>query len=176
MTTLPSGQIIPVQPALRLPPVQHLEGSALEAASTKTLASNAALADTAAKLGAGQKGSSRKKLNKVKKLRKGGAQNLHATIPSVPEAGTIPGVSHANNHLANVNNLNQLVADRTGDALMNAQPYDPTPTKGGRRTKRHRKAKNGRSNKRTHRRGNRKSSAHRRRSRGSLLRSMAKSK
>jgi hypothetical protein len=173
MTTLPSGQIIPVQPALRLPPVQHLEGSALEAASTKTLASNSALAETAAKLGAGQKGSGRKKL---KKLRKGGAQNLHATLPSLPEAGTIPGVSHANNHLANVNNLNQLVADRTGDALMNAQPYDPTPTKGGRRTKRYRKAKNGRSNKRTHRRGNRKSSAHRRRSRSSLLRSMAKSK
>jgi hypothetical protein len=170
MTTLPSGQIIPLQPALRLPPVQHLQGSALEAASTKTLASNAALADTAAKLGAGQKGSSRKK------LRKGGAQNLHASIPSLPEAGTIPGVSHANNHLANVNNLNQLVADRTGDALMNAQPYDPTPTKGGRRTKRHRKAKNGRSNKRTHRRGNRKSSSHRRRSRGSVLRSMAKNK
>jgi len=170
MTTLPSGQIIPLQPALRLPPVQHLQGSALEAASTKTLASNAALADTAAKLGAGQKGSSRKK------LRKGGSQNLHASIPSVPESGTIPGVSHANNHLANVNNLNQLVADRTGDALMNAQPYDPTPTKGGRRTKRYRKAKNGRSNKRTHRRGNRKSSSHRRRSRGSVLRSMAKSK
>ena len=170
MTTLPSGQIIPLQPALRLPPVQHLQGSALEAASTKTLESNAALADTAAKLGAGQKGSSRKK------LRKGGAQNLHASIPSVPEAGTIPGVSHANNHLANVNNLNQLVADRTGDALMNAQPYDPTPTKGGRRTKRHRKAKNGRSNKRTHRGRNRKSTTRRRRGRGSVLRSMAKSK
>jgi len=172
MTTLPSGQIIPAQPALRLPPVQHLQGSALEAASTKTLASNAALAETAAKLGAGQKGSGRKN----KKFKKGGAQNLHATIPTLPEAGTIPGVSHAGNHLRNVDNLNQLVADRTGDALMNAQPYDPTPTKGGRRTKRHRKAKNGRSNKRTHRRGNRKSSAHRRRSRGSLLRSMAKSK
>jgi hypothetical protein len=170
MTTLPSGQIIPVQPALRLPPVQHIEGSALEAASTKTLASNAALAETAAKLGAGQKGSGRKK------FRKGGAQNLHATIPSLPEAGTIPGVSHASNHLRNVDNLNQLVADRSGDALMNAQPYDPTPTKGGRRTKRHRKAKNGRSHKRTHRRGNRKSTTRRRRGRGSLLRSMAKSK
>ena len=169
MTTLPSGQIIPVQPAMRLPPVQHLEGSALEAASQKTLASNAALAATAKSMGAGQKGSGRRR-------RKGGAQHLNATIPSLPEAGTIHGTSHAQNHLTNVNNLNQIIADKSGDSLINAQPYDPTPTKGGRRTKRHRKAKNGRSNKRTHRRRNRKSSSHSRRSRSSLLRSMAKSK
>ena len=168
MTTLPSGQIIPVQPAMRLPPVQHLEGSALEAASQKTLASNAALAATAKSMGAGQKGGRR--------VRKGGAQHLNATIPSLPEAGTIHGTSHAQNHLTNVNNLNQIIADKSGDSLINAQPYDPTPTKGGRRTKRHRKAKNGRSNKRTHRRRNRKSSSHSRRSRSSLLRSMAKSK
>jgi hypothetical protein len=169
MTTLPSGQIIPVQPAMRLPTVQHLEGSALEAASQKTLASNAALAATAKSMGAGQKGSGRRR-------RKGGAQNLNATIPSLPEAGTIHGTSHAQNHLTNVNNLNQIIADKSGDGLINAQPYDPTPTKGGRRTKRHRKAKNGRSNKRTHRRGNRKSSHRSGRSRSTLLRSMAKNK
>ena len=169
MTTLPNGQIIPVQPAMRLPTVQHLEGSALEAASQKTLASNAALAATAKSMGAGQKGSSRRR-------RKGGAQNLNATIPSLPEAGTIHGTSHAQNHLTNVNNLNQIIADKSGDSLINAQPYDPTPTKGGRRTKRHRKAKNGRSNKRTHRGRNRKSTTRRRRGRGSVLRSMAKSK
>jgi len=172
MTTLASGQIIPAAPALHTPPVQDLEGSALEAASKTTLDSNAKLAETAKAMGAGQKGSSRRK----RSLKRGGADSLNAHIPSVPEAGTIRGVSHAQNHLTNVNNLNQIRADSSGDKLMNAQPYDPTPTKGGRRTKRHRKAKNGRRNNRTHRRGNRKSTSRGGRSRRSVLRRVAKSK
>ena len=168
MTTLASGQIIPQAPALHTPPVQDLEGSALEAASKTTLASNAKLAETAKAMGAGQKGSGRRR-----KL-KGGADNLNAHIPSIPTAGTIRGVSHDQVHLTNVNNLNQLRADASGDKLMNAQPYDPTT--GGRRTKRHRKAKNGRRNNRTHRRGNRKSTSRGGRSRRSVLRRVAKSK
>jgi hypothetical protein len=168
MTTLASGQIIPAAPALHTPPVQDLQGSPLEAASKTTLDSNAKLAETAKAMGAGQKGSGRRKMR--------GGENLNAHIPSVPEAGTIRGVSHAQNHLTNVNNLNQIRASASGDKLMNAQPYDPTPTKGGRRTKRHRKAKNGRRNNRTHRRGNRKSTSRGGRSRRSILRRLAKSK
>ena len=171
MTTLASGQIIPAAPALHTPPIQDLQGSALEAASKTTLDSNAKLAETAKAMGAGQKGSSRRK----RSLRRGGADSLNAHIPSVPEAGTIRGVSHAQNHLTNVNNLNQIRADASGDKLMNAQPYDPTTT-GGRRTKRHRKAKNGRRNNRTHRRGNRKSTTRGGRSRRSVLRRVAKGK
>ena len=162
VTTTSSGQVLLDAPAMYIPGVQNIQGSALEAASTKTLASNAALAETAKHMGAGQKGAGRKK-------RKGGAQNLNAHLPILPEAGTIGGVSSANNHLANVNNLNQIKAGAMYDGLHGASPYDPTPTKGGRRTKRKRKAKNGRSNKRTHRRGNRKSSSNRRRSRRSIF-------
>jgi len=169
MTTLASGQIIPQAPGLHTPPVQDLQGSPLEAASKNTLDANAKLAETAKAMGAGQKGSGRRKM-------RGGADNLNAHIPSVPEAGTIRGVSHAQNHLTNVNNLNQIRADASGDKLMNVQPYDPTPTKGGRRTKRHRKAKNGRRNNRTHRRGNRKSTSRGGGSRRSVLRRLAKSK
>jgi hypothetical protein len=106
---------------------------------------------------------------------KGGAENLNAHIPSIPEAGTIRGVSHDEVHLKNANNYNQLIADRTGDALKNSPAFDPTPTKGGRRTKRHRKV-NGRSNKRTHRRRNRKPSHRGGRRRSSLLKSVAKRK
>jgi len=164
MTTLPSGQIIPQAPALHTPPVQDLEGSALEAASAKTLSSNAKLAETAKAMGAGQKGSGRHRKN-----RRGGAENLNAHPPNLPEAGTIRGVSAMNNHLANVNNLNQIRADASGDKFLHAQPYDPSPTKGGRRTKRHRKAKNGRSHKRTYRRRNRKSTHRSRRRSSSVL-------
>lgn len=164
MTTLPSGQIVPHAPAMKFPGVQRIEGSALEAASSKTISANAKLAETARSMGAGQKGGKR-----------GGAENLNAHIPSIPEAGTISGVSHSAVHLKNADNLNQLIADRTGDALKNAPAFDPTPTKGGRRTKRHRKV-NGRSNKRTHRRRNRKPAHRSGRRRSSLLKSMAKRK
>jgi hypothetical protein len=172
MTTLPSGQIIPQAPALHVPQVQDIEGGMLEAASSKTLAANSKLAETAKAMGAGQKGSGRRR-----KIKRGGAtQNLNIHSPMLPSAGTIRGVSVDNVHKSGVDNLNQIRASASGDKLLNAQPYDPTPTKGGRRTKRHRKAKNGRSNKRTHRRGNRKSSHRSGRSRSTLLRSMAKNK
>jgi len=162
MPTLPSGQIIPDAPALQFPGRQDIQGSALEAASAKTQAANAQLAATAKAMGAGQKG--------------GAALNLNASIPKIPEAGTIAGVSHAGVHLQNVNNLNQLRANSIGDKLMNAQPFDPTPTMGGRRTKRSRKAKNGRSSKRTHRRRHSKPSSRGGRRRSSILKSMAKRK
>jgi hypothetical protein len=160
MTTLPSGQIVPHAPAMKFPGVQDIQGSTLEAASSKTISANTRLAETAKAMGAGQRG---------------GAENLNAHIASIPEAGTIRGVSYAGVHLKNADNLNQLLADKTGDALKNAQPFDPMPTRGGRRTKRHRKV-NGRSNKRTHRRRNRKSTHRGGRRRSAVLKSMAKRK
>lgn len=163
MPTLASGQIIPEAPALQLPGRQDIQGSALEAAAAKTQAANAQLAAASKAMGAGQKGGAAPPIN------------LNASIPKIPEGGTIRGVSHADIHLKNVDNLNQLRANAIGDKLGNSQPFDPTPTKGGRRTKRSRKV-NGRSSKRTHRRRNRKSSSRGGRRRSSILRRVAKRK
>ena len=169
MTSLPHGPAVLPAPALHIPGTQDIQGSALEAASSKTLDANARLAETAKHMGAGQKGARRR-------MRGGAATNLNAHLPIIPEAGTIKGVSAATNHLANVDNLNQVRAGAMYDKQMNAGPYDPTPTKGGRRTKKHRKSKNGRSNIRTHRRGRNKSHSNRRRSRGVLLKHVGKRK
>lgn len=161
MTTLPSGQIMPAEPGFKGPNIQRVEGSPLEAASKITLDSNAKLAETAKAMGAGQKGAARRR-RKTKKRRGGAAPNLNAQVPSLPEAGTISGVSHADVHVAAINNLNQIRYDKSGDALANAQPYDPHKV-GGKRTK------HGRRNNRTHRRRNRRSTHSRRRSRRSVL-------
>lgn len=161
MVTTTNGQVLLPAPAMHIPGVQDIDGSPLEAASARTLASNAKLAETAKNMGSGQKGAGRKK------QRGGAPENLNAHLPNLPEAGTIKGVSAANVHLANVNSRNAVSAGAMYDQLGSAQPYDPMA--GGRRTKRKRKAKNGRSNKRTHRRGNRKSSSHRRRSRRAVF-------
>jgi hypothetical protein len=163
-----NGQIIQQAPALYAPPVQDLQGSALEAASTKTIASNAALAATAKAMGAGQKGSSRKR-SRNHRVKKGGASTLQANAVNIPEAGTIRGVSAMKNHLMNVDNLNQIRADAAYDKLGNSQPYDPTPAKGGRRTKRKHTQRHGRRDNRTNRRRYRKSFTHSRRSRRSLF-------
>jgi len=170
MTTLASGQIIPQELKFQPPQVQNINGSILEAASKMTLDSNAKLAETSKAMGAGQKGSSRRK------IRKGGFDNLNVHMPILPEAGTIKGVSAVGVHMQNINNQRQISTDAIGDKLIHSQPYDPTPTKGGRRTKRNHKAKNGRRNNRTHRRGHRKSSSRRGRSSRSIHRHMAKSK
>ena len=170
MTTLASGQIIPNELKFQPPQVQNINGSTLEAASKTTLDANAKLAETSKAMGAGQKGSGRRK------KRRGGADNLNVHPPMLPEAGTINGVSVVGVHMQNINNQRQISTDAIGDKLINAQPYDPTPTKGGRRTKRNRKAKNGRRNNRTNRRRNSKSTSRGGRTRRSLHRHMAKSK
>jgi len=155
MGVLANGQIIPDAPAMYKPPAQQINGSTLEAAAQKTLASQAAAAEAAQKLGAGQKGAGRRR-----RVKRGGAQTLNASIPNLPTAGSIPGVSHEQNHLDAVNNLNQIKAGAMFDSTLNAAPVNV----GGRR-KRSRKAKNGRRHNRTHRRGNRKSTHRNRRSR-----------
>jgi hypothetical protein len=155
MTTLPSGQIIPGPVPLHTPPTQRIEGSAIEAAAQKTMATTAAGAAAYKNLGGGQKGGRRYR---------GGAPSLNASIPNLPTANSIPGVSHEQTHLDAVNNLNQLRASAAGDHLSKAAPYKV----GGKRTRR--KA-NGRGNKRSHSRRNNKSSTNnRRRSRGVLRR------
>lgn len=158
MGVLANGQIIPDAPALYKPPAQQINGSALEAAAQKTLASQAAAAEAAQKLGAGQKGAGRRR--RSRKVKRGGAQTLNASIPNLPTANSIPGVSHEQNHLDAVNNLNDAKAAAMFDSTLNAAPVNV----GGRR-KRSRKAKNGRRHNRTHRRGNRKSTHRNRRSR-----------
>lgn len=158
MTSLPNtvtgtGQIIVNQaPTPHLGFTQQITGTPIDAAANKTLAAHAQQVATAKAMGAGQKGSSRKR-------RMRGGTNWNASIPSVPEAGTIPGVSHAQNHLDAVNNLNQIRADKVYDNLHNETPR----AVGGKRSRKVKK--NGRSHKRTHRRKHRKHASRHRRTR-----------
>lgn len=147
MTSLPNtvtstGQIIVNQgPPLHTGFTQNITGSPIDAAAGKTLAAQQLQTAAAKSLGAGQKGSSRRRRRRMR-----GGVNLNASIPTVPEAGTISGVSHTQNHLDAVNNLNQIRADKVYDGLHNATPRSV----GGKRSRKVKK--NGRSHKRTHRR------------------------
>lgn len=146
-----TGRLVVTQgPPLHVPPTQHVTGSFIDAASSKTLASQAQQAAAYKSLGAGVRGGKRK-------ARRGGAVNLNAQVPYLPEAGTIRGVSHETNHLNAVNNLNQIRADASYDSQIHAPAYQVA----GKRRKTARKS-NGRRHKRTHRRNSRKSSHHRR--------------
>lgn len=178
MTSLPNtvaanGQIlINSGPPLHTGFIQHMQGSPIEAAAAKTLAAQASQVAAAKALGAGQKGASRRR------RRQRGGVNLNANIPSIPEAGTIPGVSYAQNHLNGINNLNQLRHDAVYDGLYKATPiqlggfrlrdaeelYPGSGTHEDTKHRRKTKKKHGSRHKRTHRRVSRKSSA--RRSRG----------
>lgn len=138
-TTDASGKIIATSvPIATSGFTQQITGSAIDAAANKTIAAQQAQAEQVKALGAGQKGSGKKR------RRRGGG----AGIPQIPEAGTIPGVSAASNHLNAVDTLNQLRADKAYDGLINAQPVAKV---GGKKRSR-RVKKNGRSSKRTHRR------------------------
>jgi hypothetical protein len=59
------------------------------------------------------------------------------SIPSVPEGGTISGVSFGGNHKALIDNLNQINADKTYDHLAGTQPYKIGGRKRRRKTKKH---------------------------------------
>lgn len=174
-TVGPNGQIIVNSgPPLHTGFVQHIQGGPIDAAASKTMAAYHTQVETAKALGAGQKGSSRKR----RRMR--GGVNLNANIPSIPEAHTIPGVSHAQNHLNAINNLNQLRADQVYDGLVNATPikmggfrirdaegmYPGSGTQVDTKRSRRTKKKHGSRHKRTHRRlRNKSSSRHRRRNR-----------
>lgn len=173
-TVGPNGQIIINSgPPLHTGFVQHIEGGPIEAAAAKTMAAHASQVAAAKALGAGQKGSSRRR-RKMK-----GGVNLNANIPSIPEAGTIPGVSHAQNHLNAVNNLNQIRASQVYDGLTNATPikmggfrlrgaedlYPGSGTEVDTKHRRRTKKKHGSRNKRVNRRVSRKSTSRRSRKR-----------
>ena len=153
---LPNGQIIPPEVKMVTAPAQTVEGGVLEAAANKTMTSQAHQIEVASKMGAGQKGSGRRR------VKRGGGINLNAPSSLLPSAGSIPGVEPTNSHIEAIDNLNAIRAAATGDKLANAAPYYPAKT-GGKRTKR--KVKHGRRHHRTHRRGNHKSSSRRHRSR-----------
>ena len=59
------------------------------------------------------------------------------SIPSVPEGGTIPGVSFGANHKALIDNYNQMNANKTYDHLAGGQPYKVGGRKRRRKTKKH---------------------------------------
>jgi len=152
-TTDAAGRLVAsAGPKMYIPPTQSISGSAIDAASSKTLADQATAAQAAKTLGVGQKGASRRR------RRRGGAVNLNAQVPILPEAGTIKGVSHETNHLNAVNTLNQLKADAVYDSAINAPPMKL----GGRKTKR---KSNGRRKHRTNRRKHSKSAHRSRRTR-----------
>lgn len=155
--TLPNGQIIPEQPALQTAKAQMVPGGILNAAAGKTIESNLKQAETAQKMGAGQKGAARRK-----KTKRGGAQNLNAPSSLLPSAGSIAGVDPEQTSRENIDRLNAVKAAAVGDKLANASPYYPAKS-GGKRTKR--KSKHGRRHSRTHRRGHNKSARNNRRSR-----------
>jgi len=140
-------------PKMYIPPTQNITGSAIDAASSKTLSDQETAATASRTLGVGQKGAGRRR-------RRGGAVNLNAQVPILPEAGTIRGVSHETNHLNAVNTLNQLKADSIYDSQINAPAFQVA----GRKRKTRRKSNGGR-NRRTYRRKYRKSSNRNRRTR-----------
>jgi hypothetical protein len=154
--TLPSGQIIPDQPALITAKPQNVTGGILNAAAGKTIDANIKQAEVAAKMGVGQKGAGKRRRSK-----RGGAQSLNAPSSLLPSAGSIPGVDPTDTHTALIDHLNQLKASSVGDKLAGASPYYPAKS-GGKRTKR--KSKHGRRHTRSNRRGHHKSARSNRRS------------
>lgn len=181
-TVAPNGQIVITQgPTPHTGFTQHITGSPLEAAAAKTLAAQQAQIQASKTLGAGQKGAGKRR--KSTKRKGGAAPNMEVKVPAIPEAGTIPGVSHEQNHINAINNLNQLRASSAYDSLINANPIklggfvlrdaeamypgsgSQEDTKGRRKTKK----KHGRRHKRTHRRRSSKSTHRRRRSRRRMV-------
>lgn len=157
-TVGPNGQIIINQgPPLHTGFTQNITGTPIDAAANRTLAAQAQQVAAAKSLGAGQKGSSRRKRTRRNRMR--GGVDLTAKIPSLPSANSIPGVSNENNHMNAVNNLNQIRADKVYDGLHSATPR----TVGGKRSRKAKK--HGRSHKRTHRRKYGKHASRHRRSR-----------
>jgi hypothetical protein len=179
-TTASNGQVILTSGApLHIPAAQNIQGGLIEAASAKTIASQAAAADHYKNLGAGQKGAGRRRSRKHKakrksrKVRRGGAQSLNMVPLGLPTANSVPGVNADDVLKGSVDLKNQIVADKSYDHLRGATPIklggfrfrdaeELYPGSGSQEdTKGQSKVKHGRRSKRTHRRRHRKS-AHRR--------------
>ena len=152
-----------------------MAGGPIDVAASKTIAAQQSQINAAKSLGAGQKGASRKR-----RKQRGGV-NLNANIPILPEAHSIPGVSHAQVHLNAVNNLNAIKAAGVYDGLSGATPikmggfrihdaeelYPGSGTQEDTKHRRRTKKKHGSRNKRINRRVSRKSTARRSRKRRS---------
>jgi hypothetical protein len=146
MKTATNGQIIVSPPKLyEGPSPAKLPGnSMLDAAAKQTLESQHDAAQAFTKMGAGQRG--------------GGP---YAYVPKIPEAGTVPGVSHEKVYVGALDIYNQAKANAAYDKLINAPPMQ---IKAGGKRRLRTKKKHGRSRNRTHRRKHRRSSRRGRRS------------
>jgi len=187
-TTASNGQVILTSGApLHIPAAQNVQGGLIEAASAKTIASQAAAASHYQNMGAGQKGAGRRRTRKHKakrkakrksrKIRRGGAQSLNMVPLGLPTANSVPGVNADDVLKGTVDLKNQIAADKSYDHLRGATPIkvggfrfrdaeELYPGSGSQEdTKGRSKVKHGRRSKRTHRRGNRKSSHSRSRKR-----------
>jgi hypothetical protein len=183
-TTAANGQVILTSGApLHIPAAQNIQGGLIEAASAKTIASQAAAADHYKNLGGGQKGAGRRRSRKHKgkrksrKVRRGGAQSLNMVPLGLPTANSVPGVNADDVLKGTVDLKNKIAADNSSDHLRGATPIklggfrfrdaeELYPGSGSQEdTKGRSKVKHGRRSKRTHRRRHRKSSHRRSRKR-----------
>lgn len=174
-TTAANGQVILTSGApLQIPVAQNVQGGLIEAASQKTIASQAASAANYKNLGGGQKGGRRTRKHKSKSKRKvrGGAQSLNMVPVGLPTANSVSGINTDDVFKAGVDLKNQLVADKSYDHLRTATPIkmggfrlrgaeELYPGSGTEEDTKGRRKVNGRRSKRTHRR-KRSKSTHRR--------------
>jgi hypothetical protein len=155
------------------PPTQKITGSIAQAAAEKTTQDAANQAAAFKALGAGQKGSSRRK------RRHTGGAGQNVTPSNLPTANSVPGANPTDVMKKLVDIQTQLKASGTYDKLINAPPakvggfrmygaedlYPGSGTHSDTKDRRKTKKKHGRRHKRTHR-GKRSKSRHlRRRSR-----------
>jgi hypothetical protein len=180
-TTTGSGQIVMGTgdtPAVKPPPAQQITGSIATAAANKTLTDQAAHADAFKELGAGQKGSGRRR-TKRRRMQGGASQNV--TPSTLPTASSVPGGNPTDVATRMANTAAQVKAFGVYDKLADAQPmqvkaggfrlrgaedlYPGSGTESSTKRKRKTKKKHGRRHRRTHRRSRRKHRNIRRRSR-----------
>ena len=181
-TTAANGQVILTSGApLQIPVAQNVQGGLIEAASQKTIASQAASAANYKNLGGGQKGGRRTRKHKSKSKHKvrGGAQSLNMVPLGLPTANSVSGINTDDVFKAGVDLKNQLVADKSYDHLRTATPIkmggfrfrgaeELYPGSGTEEDTKGRRKVNGRRSKRTHRRKRSKSTHRRSRKRRTL--------
>ena len=181
-TTAANGQVILTSGApLDIPQTQNVQGGLIEAASQKTIASQAASAANYKNLGGGQKGGRRTRKRKSKSKRKvrGGAQSLNMVPLGLPTANSVPGVNSDDVLKGSVDLKNQIIADKSYDHLRTATPIkmggfrlrgaeELYPGSGTEEDTKGRRKVNGRRSKRTHRRKRSKSTHRRSRKRRTL--------
>lgn len=181
-TTDASGRIsVTEAPKVTPPPAQILSGSIAQAAAAKTMDKQATDAQAFKALGAGQKGSGRRRTKKGKRKYRGGAQQ-NVVASTLPTANSVPGGNPTNVSTKMAEVAAQVTAGATYDNLRNAPPvkvggfrlrgaedlYPGSGNESETKRKRKTKKKHGRRHRRTHRRSHRKSRHIRRRSRRNL--------